>query len=258
MPSKLDIKGIDKSFGEGRKRFQALRGIDLSIEENGFVSLVGLSGCGKSTLLAVVAGLLDFDAGEILVDGVSMEGPGLDRGVVFQSYTLLPWLTARENVEFALKAAGHKGAECRKIAAEHLDLVRLTKFADAYPHQLSGGMKQRVAIARALSYRPKILLMDEPFGALDAMTRREMQAFLTKVWEAHRLTVLFVTHDVEEAIYLSDRVVVMGSDPGHIRACYDVDLPRPRHPDMLATPDFFTLQHDIVNRIREHVSEDDG
>ena len=258
MPPKLDIRGLDKSFGEGRKRFQALRGIDLAIEENGFVTLVGLSGCGKSTLLSIVAGLLDFDAGDILVDGVPMAGPGLDRGVVFQSYTLLPWLTARENVEFALKAAGHKGAECREIAAEHLDLVKLTRFADSYPHQLSGGMKQRVAIARALSYRPKILLMDEPFGALDAMTRREMQAFLTRVWESHRLTVLFVTHDVEEAIYLSDRVVVMGNDPGHIRASYDVHLPRPRHPDMLVTPEFFTLQRSIVEKIREHVMAEDA
>jgi NitT/TauT family transport system ATP-binding protein len=253
MAPKLEIRSLDKRFA----RHEALRDVTLSLAENEFVSLVGASGCGKSTLLSIVAGLLDFDAGDILVDGAPMTGPGLDRGVVFQSYTLLPWLTARGNVEFALKAAGYKGQELRRIAEEHLSLVRLSKFSDSYPHQLSGGMKQRVAIARALSYRPKVLLMDEPFGALDAMTRHEMQILLTNVWEKHRLTVLFVTHDVEEAVYLSDRIVAMTLGPGRIKTEFAVNLPRPRPAAVIATPEFQALQQQVLATIREDlVSEE--
>lgn len=247
MTPKLEIKNLGKYFG----RYEALRDVKLSLADNEFVSLVGVSGCGKSTLLSIVAGLLDFDAGDILVDGAPMTGPGLDRGVVFQSYTLLPWLTARGNVEFALKAAGYKGRQVRDIAEEHLSLVRLSKFADSYPHQLSGGMKQRVAIARALSYRPKMLLMDEPFGALDAMTRHEMQILLTNVWEKHRLTVLFVTHDVEEAVYLSDRIVAMTLGPGRIKTEFKVDLPRPRPATIIASAEFQALQQQVLATIRE-------
>jgi NitT/TauT family transport system ATP-binding protein len=253
MAPKLEIKGLNKRFA----RTEALRGIDLSLAENEFVSLVGVSGCGKSTLLSIVAGLLDYDEGDILVDGAAMTGPGLDRGVVFQAYTLLPWLTARQNVEFALKAAGHKGAACKRIAAEHLALVRLAKFADAYPHELSGGMKQRVAIARALSYRPKVLLMDEPFGALDAMTRHEMQTLLTRVWETHKLTVLFVTHDVEEAVYLSDRIVAMTVGPGRIKTEFAVNLPRPRTAEIMTTPDFIAVQQRVLATIREDLAGDE-
>jgi len=198
-----------------------------------------------------VAGLQEFDDGVLLSDGAPIIGPGLDRGVVFQSYTLLPWLTAQENVEFALKAAGKTKGECRAIARDHLELVKLTRFADAYPSQLSGGMKQRVAIARALSYRPKMLLMDEPFGALDALTRHQMQELLTRIWEEHRLTVLFVTHDVEEAVYLSDRVIVMSIGPGQIRKTFHVGLARPRHQDMIATAEFIALQRQIITAIRE-------
>ncbi|HUW80265.1 MAG TPA: ABC transporter ATP-binding protein [Acidocella sp.] len=254
MAPKLEIKGLNKTFA----RTVALHEVDLALAENEFVSLVGVSGCGKSTLLSIVAGLLDYDEGDILVDGAPMTGPGLDRGVVFQSYTLLPWLTARQNVEFALKAAGYKGAECRKIAAEHLALVRLTKFSDAYPHQLSGGMKQRVAIARALSYRPKVLLMDEPFGALDAMTRHEMQILLTRVWETHKLTVLFVTHDVEEAVYLSDRIVAMSINPGRIKTEFSVNLPRPRSAEIISSPDFIALQRRVLSTIREDFAIDEN
>ena len=249
MTAKLEIKSLGKRFA----RNEALRDVNLSLAENEFVSLVGVSGCGKSTLLSIVAGLLDYEAGDILVDGAPMEGPGLDRGVVFQSYTLLPWLTARGNVEFALRAAGYKSKECREIAEKHLALVRLSKFMDAYPHELSGGMKQRVAIARALSYRPKVLLMDEPFGALDAMTRHEMQLLLTSVWEAHKLTVLFVTHDVEEAVYLSDRIVAMTLGPGRIKAEFKVDLPRPRPASIIATSEFQALQQQVLATIREDI-----
>ncbi|MEA2780128.1 MAG: NitT/TauT family transport system ATP-binding protein [Rhodospirillaceae bacterium] len=250
-PPKLQISKLGKIFGTGAKRVEALRDIDLTLADNEFVSLVGTSGCGKSTLLGIVAGLQDFDRGELLVDGAPVTGPGLDRGVVFQTYTLLPWLTARQNVEFALKAAGYRRAECRSIAREHLELVKLSRFADAYPSQLSGGMQQRVAIARALSYRPKMLLMDEPFGALDALTRHQMQELLTRIWEEHRLTVLFVTHDVEEAVYMSDRIIVMSIGPGRIKTTFHVGLSRPRHQEMFSSRDFIELQREVIRTIRE-------
>jgi len=251
MIAKLEILGLGKTFGSGARRVEALRDIDLALADNEFVSLVGTSGCGKSTLLSIVAGLQDFDHGELRFDGMPVTGPGLDRGVVFQAYTLLPWLTARQNVEFALKAAGYRRALCRSIAAEHLELVKLGRFADAYPSQLSGGMQQRVAIARALSYRPKMLLMDEPFGALDALTRHQMQELLTRIWEEHRLTVLFVTHDVEEAVYMSDRIVVMSIAPGRIKTAYPVGLARPRHQDMFSSREFIEIQREVTRTIRE-------
>ncbi|TKB29627.1 MAG: ABC transporter ATP-binding protein, partial [Mesorhizobium sp.] len=167
------------------------------------------------------------------------------------SYTLLPWLTAQQNIEFALKAAGHDRATCRRIAREHLDLVKLPHSANRYPSELSGGMKQRVAIARALSDRPKMLLMDEPFGALDALTRHQMQELLTQIWEEHRLTVLFVTHDVEEAVYLSDRIIVMGIGPGRIMQTFNVDIERPRREEVMETPAFMDLQRSVHKAIRE-------
>jgi NitT/TauT family transport system ATP-binding protein len=176
--------------------------------------------------------------------------PGLDRGVVFQSYTLLPWLTALGNVEFALKAAGSAGRDAPSLARAHLHLVGLEGFENAYPNELSGGMRQRVAIARALSYRPKMLLMDEPFGALDALTRHHMQELLTAIWEKHRLTVLFITHDVEEAIYLSDRVAVMTNRPGRIKSIVPVPLPRPRRYELISSPEFRTLQLEVLDEIR--------
>ena len=248
---KLVIRGLTKIFGSGKNALMALQEVNLSLAENEFVSLVGTSGCGKSTLLSMVAGLEDIETGEILVDGTPIDGPGRDRGVVFQSYTLLPWLTAQQNVEFALKATGMKGREASNVAREHLALVGLTGFANRFPSQLSGGMKQRVAIARSLSYRPKILLMDEPFGALDALTRHHMQELLTRVWERHRLTVLFITHDVEEAVYLSDRVAVMSNRPGRIKEIIRTDLERPRHYDMQATPHFQGIYRRVLDSIRE-------
>src|SRR3954471_21909663 len=249
MP-KLSITALSKTFGAGARAVTALQGVDLAIGDNEFLSLVGTSGCGKSTLLSIVAGLESHDAGEVLVDGMPVEGPGLDRGVVFQSYTLFPWLTARQNVEFALKEAGLRGKEAADSAQDHLKLVGLDDFADSYPRELSGGMKQRVAIARALSYRQKMLLMDEPFGALDALTRHHMQELLARIWERHRLTVLFVTHDVEEAVYMSDRVAVMSNRPGRIKTIIPVDLPRPRHYDMTGTAEFAALQRRVLDEIR--------
>lgn len=249
-PAKLKVENVTRVFGEGEQTWTALDNVSLSINENEFVSLVGASGCGKSTLLSIIAGLQDADEGVILVDNRQVVGPGIDRGVVFQSYTLMPWLTAQQNIEFALRATGVKGADIRRIAAEHIALVGLDKFAHHYPSQLSGGMKQRVAIARALSYRPKILLMDEPFGALDALTRHYMQELLTEIWTKHRLTVLFVTHDVEEAIYLSDRVVIMSAQPGRIKEVVDISLPRPRGNDMTA-PGYREPYRHVLGSIRE-------
>ena len=225
---KLVVSGLGKTFRSGRGATVALEDFDLAVSENEFVALVGTSGCGKSTLLSIAAGLESHDQGYITIDGEHVVAPGLDRGVVFQSYTLLPWLTALQNVEFALQAAGKLPREAKEIAQSHLELVGLQGFENAYPSELSGGMKQRVAIARALSYRPKMLLMDEPFGALDALTRHHMQELLTGIWEKHRLTVLFITHDVEEAVYLSDRVAVMTNRPGRIKTVVTIDLPRPQ------------------------------
>jgi len=255
---KLKLQSLNKWYGSKKNRMHALSDIDLELADNEFVSLVGASGCGKSTLLSIVAGLQGFDDGVLLTDGAPIVGPGLDRGVVFQSYTLLPWLTAQQNVEFALSAAGLTGAECRDVARHHIELVKLGRFADSFPSELSGGMKQRVAIARALSYRPKMLLMDEPFGALDALTRHQMQELLTQIWEEHRLTVLFVTHDVEEAVYLSDRIVAMSINPGRVNATFHVGLARPRHQDMIATPDFIALQKDVLAAIRAGSQQADG
>lgn len=248
--AKVHVAGLTKTFGEGAKAVTALAETSLDLADNEFVSIVGTSGCGKSTLLSIVAGLQEPTTGTVLVDGTPVDGPGRDRGVVFQTYTLFPWLTARENIEFALRGEmGRK--EARGLADEQLALVGLEKFADAHPNQLSGGMKQRVAIARALSYRPSILLMDEPFGALDALTRQVMQELLTQVWEQHRLTVLFVTHDVDEAVYVSDRVLVMTNRPGRIKQEVRVDLPRPRTYDLLSTPEFAALSGEVLESIRE-------
>jgi NitT/TauT family transport system ATP-binding protein len=249
---KVEVVGLTKRFdGDRGKSVLALDGASLKLADNEFVSLVGTSGCGKSTLLSIVAGLQHQTEGQVLVDGRPVDGPGRDRGVVFQTYTLFPWLTAQKNVEFALRGEGMSAAERRDIAREQLALVGLDGFADARPTELSGGMKQRVAIARALAYRPQILLMDEPFGALDALTRQLMQELLTRVWEQHRLTVLFVTHDVEEAVYISDRVLVMTNRPGRIKKEVTVDLPRPRSYDMLASPEFGVLYGEVLESIRE-------
>ena len=248
---RLEARGVEKVF-EGPRPVHALGPLDLSLAENEFVSIVGTSGCGKSTLLMVAAGLSEPTAGEILVDGEPIRGAGRDRGVVFQTYTLFPWLTARDNVEFALRGEhGMSSAERRRVALENLDLVGLGRFADAFPRQLSGGMKQRVAIARALCYRPRILLMDEPFGALDAQTRLLMQELLTRIWEAHKLTVLFITHDVDEAVYISDRVIVMTNQPGRVKEEVAITLPRPRTIEVQETPEFLALRHRILTSIRE-------
>ena len=255
VSDKLTLKNVDKRFSAKSGTVTVLQNVNMTVADNEFVSVVGASGCGKSTLLALIAGLQAPNAGQILVDGIEVDGPGRDRGMVFQSYTLLPWLTAQQNVEFALRATGCPRAEVTEVAREQLRRVNLDRYSDRYPNQLSGGMKQRVAIARALSYKPKVMLMDEPFGALDALTRVQMQELLTHIWEQHRLTVVFVTHNVEEAVYLSDRVIVMRSNPGTIKAAYSMNLARPRSQEVHRSPVFLALQADILASIREEVHE---
>ncbi len=245
---KLSVRGIRKVF-EGRGgEVVALDGVDFDIPEKQFVTVIGTSGCGKSTLLSIIAGLEEETEGTVAVDGVPVYEPGRDRGVVFQSYTLFPWLTAQQNVEFALRGNKQERAE---IAHDHLKLVGLEGFADAYPSQLSGGMRQRIAIARALSYKPQVLLMDEPFGALDAQTRQLMQELLMRIWEEHRLTVMFVTHDIDEAVFLSDRVLVMTARPGRIKEDIHVGVDRPRTFEILTTPEFFEYKARLLAAVRE-------
>lgn len=243
---KLRVAELRKEFGP----VTALQGVDLMVAKNEFVSIVGSSGCGKSTLLSLISGLEDPTAGAIEVDGTPITGPGRDRGVVFQQATLMPWLTVQKNVEFALRGERDLSRGDRADRArEFLGLVGLEGFEGSYPAQLSGGMQQRVALARSLSYGPDMLLMDEPFGALDALTRRSMQELLLEVWERHRLTVLLVTHDIGEAVVTSDRVVVMSPRPGRVQRIVDVPISRPRTLASERTTEFQDLQDEILGLI---------
>lgn len=245
------FQNVSKTFPTKKGEVEALSPLNLDLKANEFTTLLGPSGCGKSTLLNIAAGLTDPTTGDFIVEGSPITGPGPDRGMVFQSYTLFPWLTARENIEFALREMRFPRADRARIALESLEQVGLARFADAKPSELSGGMRQRVAIARVLSYKPKMLLMDEPFGALDAQSRSEMHELLTSVWETHQLTVLFVTHDIDEAIYLSDRVVVMSPHPGRIREDVRIDTPRPRTPDALTTAEHQELKTHLLSLIHD-------
>ena len=229
---------------------RALEPIDLAIAENDFLTILGPSGCGKSTLLRIVAGLDRPTRGRVLLDGRVVEGPGADRGVVFQSYTLFPWLDVQENIGFGLRERGVPANERRDIVASFVDKVGLRGFERHLPKQLSGGMQQRTAIARALANGPEILLLDEPFGALDNQTRSLMQELLLGIWERERKTVIFVTHDIEEAIFLASRVVVMSARPGRIKAEVAVDLPHPRHYTMKTGPEFSALKAQLTEEIR--------
>ncbi|QHW32146.1 ABC transporter ATP-binding protein [Paenibacillus rhizovicinus] len=239
------ISGLGKVYASKKSRFEALADIDLRIGSNEFVTIVGPSGCGKSTLLRIVAGLDELTDGSVTLDGDEVVGPGAERGMVFQGYTLFPWLTVRENIEYGPKLKGISTLERRTISNHFLKVIKLEKFASAYPKQLSGGMKQRVAIARALANRPKVLLMDEPFGALDAQTKLEMQEMLLEVWEKEKTTVLFITHDIEEAIFLSQRIVVMGANPGRILKTFHVKLPAQRTPEVREMPAFLALRREL-------------
>lgn len=224
--SSLDIQSVSKTFGSNGDGLLALRDINLHIRPGEFTCVVGGSGCGKTTLLRIIAGLERAYSGSVTLGGNSISGPGLDRGIVFQEHRLLPWLTVEQNVGFGLSEL--PSAERRERVARYIDLVGLRGFEQAYPHQLSGGMAQRVAIARALVSHPKLLLLDEPFGALDALTRIRMQQELLRIWQAQRTTMIFVTHDIDEAIYLADRIVIMSPRPGTIKQIFQVEMPRPR------------------------------
>ncbi|MPQ71252.1 MULTISPECIES: ABC transporter ATP-binding protein [unclassified Pseudomonas] len=231
--------------------FTALEKVSFEVPDQQFAVLVGPSGCGKSSLLYLTAGLAEPTSGDIYVGGQLVDGPGADRGMVFQSYTLFPWLTVRKNIEFGLKRRGIAAAERRETVDYYLNEVGLLKFADNYSKQLSGGMMQRVAIARALANDPQILLMDEPFGALDSQTRLQMQQLLLKVWEHTKKTVLFVTHDIDEAILLGDRIFVMGARPGRIKEVLDVPIGRPRTLDMVMDPGFIRMKREIFHLLHD-------
>ena len=248
---KLRAQGVRKEFRDGKKTVLALDDVSMAVQDNEFITIVGTSGCGKSTFLNMVAGLAAPTAGTLTIDGHPINGPGLDRGMVFQSYTLFPWQTVLGNVLFGLAKKRLSRRERIDTARRYVAMVGLRGFDDAYPAQLSGGMQQRVAIARALAYNPSILLMNEPFGALDAQTRGLMQELLLRVWEEHKITVLFITHDVDEAIFLSDRVYVMTARPGRIKAEVAIELPRPRLYEMQTAPAFIALKRDVMGLIRE-------
>lgn len=247
----INISDLGVVFHAKGHVVEAVSSVNMNVKPGEFVSLIGPSGCGKSTLLNIVAGFVQPTSGSALVDGAAIRGPGSDRGVVFQQYSLFPWLTVRKNVEFGLKMKGMSVAQRVPQARTLLGLAGLLAFENHYPDQLSGGMKQRVGIVRALATSPQMLLMDEPFGALDAQTRVVMQEILTNMWQQFRISVLFVTHDIEESIFLSDKIYVMTARPGRIKAEIKVPLPRPRTPEMTATPEFIGLVQQLKMLIRE-------
>ncbi|MBA1201046.1 ABC transporter ATP-binding protein [Pseudomonas capeferrum] len=227
----LTICGLSKTYALKGRPVKVLKDIDLNIRPGEFVSILGASGCGKSTLLRLIVGLDQDYQGQILLDQQPVRGPGLERGIVFQDHRLFPWMTLQQNIALALKNHVMPAAQKDRLVAEHIDLVGLRGFELAYPHQLSGGMAQRAAIARALVNKPKVLLLDEPLGALDALTRVRLQQELQRIWIQERCTVIMVTHDIDEALYLGDRVIVMDANPGTIREDLPIDLPHPRERD---------------------------
>lgn len=248
---RVEVRDVGIRFDTRGGAVDAVSGVSVHVQPGEFVSLIGPSGCGKSTLLNVVAGFLQPSSGQALLDGQVIHGPGADRGVVFQQYSLFPWMTVRRNVEFGLRMRGLSRSECETQARTLLGLAGLLSFENHYPDQLSGGMKQRVGIVRALATSPQVLLMDEPFGALDSQTRVVMQEILTNMWQQLRLSVLFITHDIDEAIFLSDRIYVMTARPGRIKSEMVVPLPRPRTPEMTSTPQFAAMVRNIRALIRE-------
>lgn len=247
MGASISVRNLTKIYDVNQRgRFTALRDISFEVKPGEFLVLVGPSGCGKTTLLDLIGGLGTIESGSILINGAPVSGPGLDRGIVFQQYALFPWKTARGNVEFGLEASGVPKAERAARAERYLELVDLTGFADHYPHQLSGGMKQRVAIARALSYDPDVLLMDEPFAALDAQTRERLQDETLRIWQQTGKTIVFITHSIDEAVYLGQRVLVMAASPGRIIAEVAIDIDRNGvNDDLRATAEFVALRHRI-------------
>ena len=247
----VEVENLSVTFQRKGYCFPVLNSIDFRINPGEFICLLGPSGCGKSTILNVIAGFIKPSTGYVSVDQMPVTQPGADRGFVFQQYSLLPWKTTYQNVEFGLKIRGVPAAERQELVNRYLNRVGLYKHRHSYPHQLSGGMQQRASIIRALVNSPSVLLMDEPFAALDAQTRHMMQELLLNIWSDLQPTVIFVTHDIEEAIFLSDRIFVMGVNPGHIKAMVTVDLPRPRHTDSLLSTEFIQLNRYVFDLIRE-------
>jgi ABC-type nitrate/sulfonate/bicarbonate transport system ATPase subunit len=249
--SAISVRNVSKVYAAAHGDVVALENVSLEMPSGSFSCLVGGSGCGKSTLLDLIGGLNQPSEGAVEVGGRPVDGAGPDRGMVFQTYTLYPWLHVRENVQFGPSLRGLPKDEQRAIADRLLGEMGLTAFADAYPHELSGGMQQRVAIARAMANDPEVLLMDEPFGALDALTRSSAQRFLMDVWERNRRTIAFVTHDIEEAVFMADRVFVMSPRPGRVRELIEIDLPRPRTPELHTLPEFARYKARILELIHE-------
>jgi NitT/TauT family transport system ATP-binding protein/sulfonate transport system ATP-binding protein len=242
---------VTKRFMADDDEIEALARVDLTMLEGEFVCLIGASGCGKSTLLRIVAGFEEPTTGEVLIDRKPVTGPGSDRGMVFQDYALFPWMTVKQNIGFGPRQRQVPRREVEEIAGEFVRLVGLERFADRYPSQLSGGMKQRVAIARVLANNANVLLMDEPFGALDALTREQLQHELLQIWARTRVTIIFVTHSVEEAVLLADRVLVMSAGPGRIENDIAIDLPRPRD---VSSPEFNAVRRDVARRLTSHIA----
>jgi ABC-type nitrate/sulfonate/bicarbonate transport system ATPase subunit len=250
-PNLLTIRGVTKRFAVGDDEIEALARVDVSIAAGEFVCMIGASGCGKSTLLRIVAGFEEPTVGSVTVRNKPVTGPGSDRGMVFQDYALFPWMTVRQNISFGPRQRHLPRAEVEAIAGEFVRLVGLERFADRYPSQLSGGMKQRVAIARVLANDAMILLMDEPFGALDALTREQLQRELLQIWARTGVTIIFVTHSVEEAVLLADRVLVMSAGPGRIENDLKIELPRPRD---VSSPEFNAVRRDVARRLTSHLA----
>ncbi|HBR95028.1 MAG TPA: ABC transporter [Opitutae bacterium] len=258
-PIKLEVKDVSKSFNTAKGQIDVLSPISFNVHRREFISVIGPSGCGKSTLIRMLAGLETVSGGQFLLDGKEASGPGADRGMVFQGYTLFPWLTVKKNVMFGLEVNGHSGTAVEQEAMQWIELVGLGHAAESYPSQLSGGMKQRVAIARALANQPQILFMDEPFGALDPHTRSQMQSHLLQIWHNVDVTIMFVTHDLDEAIYLSDRILVLKANPGEIQEFIEVPVPRPRTPEQMLSTEFLATKQRLEELIhpKEHTSTQD-
>jgi len=247
----IELRDVTLAFGQGRNAVTALENLNLRVAPGEFLSILGPSGCGKSSLVNAIAGFQSPQSGELLIDGAAVTAPGSDRGVVFQQPTLFPWKTVKQNVDFGLKQRGLPRRERVEAVREILHRVGLSEFGNHYPAQLSGGMQQRVGLARVIVNRPRVMLMDEPFSALDAQTRLMMQELLLEVWTEYRMTVLFVTHDIDEAVYLGSRVAVLTRRPGKLKALFAVDLPRPRTIDALLAPEFAKLKRSCLHLVRE-------
>ena len=252
---KVKIDNVRRVFNTRNGEMIALNGVSLDIMENEFICVVGPSGCGKSTLLNIIAGLLEPSSGKIYCDGKEVVGTGTERGVVFQQYALFPWMTVLKNVMFGLNLKGIKGKEAEDIAMKYIKMVQLEDFVNHYPKELSGGMKQRVAIARAYAVNPSILLMDEPFGALDAQTRTQLQTELLETWEKERKTCFFITHDVEEAIILAQKVIIMSARPGRIKEIVDINIPYPRTQETKMSKEFLDLKNHIWGQVYQEYLE---